>query len=102
MFRSPRSYRSNQLMQQLQLRIHLLASVLRQSDGAPVPRSLRRACLAWSDTHGVKDSVPSGVAGAQSRHEIPSAFVAQSLLSASPSARLARRRARSSGPGACV
>ena len=30
-----------------------------------------------SDAHGEKDSLPSGVAGAQIRHEIPSAFVAK-------------------------
>jgi lauroyl/myristoyl acyltransferase len=44
-------------------------------------RSLREACVHWSDAHGVeKDSLPSGVAGAQIRHEIRAAFVAQSLL----------------------
>jgi hypothetical protein len=63
-------------------------------------RSLREACLDWSDAHGEKDSLPSGVVGAQIRHEIPSAFVAQSLLSAGPFARLARRHSRSSGAGA--
>jgi hypothetical protein len=39
---------------------------------------------------------------AQIRYEIPSAFVAQRLLSASPFARLARRIARSSGPARCT
>jgi hypothetical protein len=43
-------------------------------------RSLRKACLHWSDAHGEKDSLSSGVVGAQIRHEIPSAFVAQSLI----------------------
>jgi hypothetical protein len=43
-------------------------------------RSVREACLHWSDAHGEKDSLPSGVAGALIRHEIPSAFVAQSLI----------------------
>ena len=37
------------------------------------------------------------MAGAQIRHEIPSAFVAQSLLSAGPFARLARRHASANG-----
>jgi lauroyl/myristoyl acyltransferase len=37
-----------------------------------------------SDAHGEKDSLSSGVAGAQIRHEIRSAFVAESLLSACP------------------
>jgi hypothetical protein len=41
-------------------------------------RSLREACLHWGDAHGEKDSLPSGVA--QIRREIPSAFVAQSLI----------------------
>ncbi len=54
-------------------------------------RSLREACLHWSDAHGEKDSLSSGVAGAQIRCEIPSAFVAQSLLSAGSFARLAWR-----------
>ena len=46
-------------------------------------RGLREARLHWSNAHGLeKDSLPAGVAGAQIRHEIPSAFVAQSLLSA--------------------
>ena len=36
------------------------------------------------------------------RLEISSAFVAQSLLSAGPFARLARRHARSSGPARCA
>jgi hypothetical protein len=44
-----------------------------------------------------KDSLPAGVAGAQIRHEIPSAFVAQSLLSAGSFARLARRHASANG-----
>src|SRR5438093_13734949 len=62
-------------------------------------RSLREACVHWSNAQRLeKDSLPSGVAGTQVRHEIPSAFVAQSLLSAGPLARLARRHARSSGP----
>jgi hypothetical protein len=34
------------------------------------------------------DSLPAGVAGAQIRHEIPSAFAAQTLLSTGPFARL--------------
>jgi hypothetical protein len=49
------------------------------SDEAGV-RSLREACLHWSDAHGEEDLLSSE--GAQIRHEIPSAFVAQSLLSA--------------------
>jgi len=54
------------------------------SDEAGV-RSLCEACVQWSDAPGLeKDSLPSGVAGAQIRLEIPSAFVAQSLLSAGP------------------
>src|SRR5205809_5854468 len=70
--------------------------MLRQSDGASVARRLREACVHWSDAHCLeKDSLPAGVAGAQIRREIPSAFVAQSLLSAGPFARLARRHARS-------
>src|SRR5205809_1434638 len=77
--------------------------MLRQSDGASVARRLREACVHWSDAHCLeKDSLPAGVAGAQIRHEIASAFVAQSLLSAGPFARLARRHARSSGPARCA
>ena len=53
-------------------------------------RRVREACLHWTDAHGEKDSVPAGVVGAQSRQEIRSALVAQSLLSAGPFARLAR------------
>src|SRR5438128_9432162 len=55
-----------------------------------------------ADAHGEKDSLSSGVAGAQIRHEIASAFVAQSLLSAGPFARLARRHARPAGPARCA
>ena len=42
------------------------------------------------------------LAGAQIRHQIRSTFVAQSLLSAGPFARLALRIARSSGPARCA
>jgi hypothetical protein len=38
-------------------------------------RSLREACLHWSDAYGEKDSLWSGVA--QIGYEIPSVFVAQ-------------------------
>src|SRR5437588_10606758 len=66
-------------------------------------RSSVRSRLHWSDAHGLeKDSLPVGVAGAQSRHEITSAFVAQSLLSPGPFARLARRHARSPGAARCA
>ena len=62
-------------------------------------RSLRGACLHWSDARGLEnDSLPSGVAGAQIRHQIRSTFVAQSLLSGGSFARRARRIARSPGP----
>ena len=67
------------------------------------PRSPCEARLHSSDAQGLeKDSLPSGVAGNQIRYEIPSAFVAQRLLSAGPFARLARRHARSSGPARCA
>ena len=59
------------------------ATAWQASDEASV-RGLRVACLHWGDAHGEKDSLSSGVAGAQIRLEIPSAFVAQSLLSAGP------------------
>ena len=35
-------------------------------DGRAGVRRLRQACLHWSDAHGEKDSLLSGVAGAQS------------------------------------
>ena len=76
------------------MRFRFQTSYAAGSDGASVARSLREACVHWSDAHGEKDSLPSGVAGAQIRNEIPSAFVAQSLLLAGPLPRLARRHAR--------
>ena len=62
-------------------------------------RSLREACLHCSDEHREKDSLSSGVAGTQIRHEIRSAFVRKAcyrlaLLLGSLAASLDRRGRR--------